>query len=736
MMNKNKKNRVCATVFRRLACLLTAILLVSGLFALAPAANAADQPVLLYKDSYEIQVSVKVTNGAGGWNSAKFELYTKAVNGTDASEEKFDSVDVKNVISSEGSTYNYKKSLGLSFPSKIRIYTDFGGGFTWRKWEADVKIYVNGIVVKAAHLFASSGAFSSADTWHTITIDPTKYPYPETVNVINHNSNIPELPDDDNFFEFTASDYSESASGSVFINACDQYGVRWDDGKISVESLTSGDVCTLTGSGAYDDVSKGKFCTLSGSSGIDHYGRFAVSFASANSLYPTVTKLFEAGFYFTHKLTVFVNDEVVLETFGSRGKVVDLSGSSPVGYTVTKYTIAEGTGRIGENEFVFTKSDAVLTAPGRANVYRVVFDGNAADSGEMNAQGFTYDAPQKLTNNAFKKADNVFVGWNTKKDGSGVAYANRAKVLNLTAEQDAEVTLYAQWRYVGPIVTLVFPDEMDRADEICQTGSGGSVTVEEIIPASDGSGHYRFVSSDLPLDNIFSDQIITLTYEKEDHVFDKEIVIKAPTCTESGVLQKICACGYTEECSLDALTHLYDAPKWTWTDGHKTASAEFTCQRCGDHQSISAAISETEQGENQILCFSAEAVFDGKTWNDEQYMHYSTVQFDLNGGTGSIPSERIPDGEYTLPDLPEDRHKKNCSFSGWMIGDEIHSPGNAVPAGNMTLVAQWQQEASGSGSSFSTGRIMIICGPVLSVAALAFVCVIFVRKKKKENTGS
>jgi len=89
-------------------------------------------------------------------------------------------------------------------------------------------------------------------------------------------------------------------------------------------------------------------------------------------------------------------------------------------------------------------ADITLTANWTANTYTVAFDKNGG-AGAMAAESFTYDAEQKLTANAFTRSGYTFTGWNTKADGSGQAYADQQSVKNLSAEDGATVTLYAQW---------------------------------------------------------------------------------------------------------------------------------------------------------------------------------------------------------------------------------------------------------------------------------------------------
>lgn len=83
----------------------------------------------------------------------------------------------------------------------------------------------------------------------------------------------------------------------------------------------------------------------------------------------------------------------------------------------------------------------------KANDYNIRFKGNGATSGSMSKMtnrkyGITYT----LKSNAFKKKGYVFVGWNTRADGKGTSYKNKAKIKNLSAKDGETITLYAQWK--------------------------------------------------------------------------------------------------------------------------------------------------------------------------------------------------------------------------------------------------------------------------------------------------
>ena len=65
---------------------------------------------------------------------------------------------------------------------------------------------------------------------------------------------------------------------------------------------------------------------------------------------------------------------------------------------------------------------------------------------------------ETLSENQFSRAGHTFTGWNTKADGTGTTYADKAAVKNLSSTNGATVTLYAQWSPVTYTVTID-PDE-------------------------------------------------------------------------------------------------------------------------------------------------------------------------------------------------------------------------------------------------------------------------------------
>lgn len=104
-----------------------------------------------------------------------------------------------------------------------------------------------------------------------------------------------------------------------------------------------------------------------------------------------------------------------------------------------------------------TKTDGktvTLYAQWTANKYTITFNGNGSTSGSTKKlSNCKYGKKYTLTKNGFKKKGYTFTGWNTKKDGSGKTYKNKAEVKNLSPKADGKVTLYAQWKKTKYTIT-------------------------------------------------------------------------------------------------------------------------------------------------------------------------------------------------------------------------------------------------------------------------------------------
>ena len=119
------------------------------------------------------------------------------------------------------------------------------------------------------------------------------------------------------------------------------------------------------------------------------------------------------------------------------------------GYTFTGWnTKADGSGKTyhDEDNVLNLATNGVITlyAQWSANHYSVVFDRNHATGGVVGAVSMIYDQSRQLPANGFTRTGYQFDGWNTKADGSGQSYKDKAYVTNLATS--GVTTLYAQWK--------------------------------------------------------------------------------------------------------------------------------------------------------------------------------------------------------------------------------------------------------------------------------------------------
>ena len=120
----------------------------------------------------------------------------------------------------------------------------------------------------------------------------------------------------------------------------------------------------------------------------------------------------------------------------------------------------------------------------------------------------------KVAANGFTREGYEFVGWNTKADGTGTAYAAGADY-TLT---DAEDKLYAQWKRADLTYTINYVDEqgnaIDTAKVVNDAVFGTVVTASSEAKDIDG---YTYKSADRESITVGTDaeaNVITLTYAK------------------------------------------------------------------------------------------------------------------------------------------------------------------------------------------------------------------------------
>lgn len=77
-------------------------------------------------------------------------------------------------------------------------------------------------------------------------------------------------------------------------------------------------------------------------------------------------------------------------------------------------------------------------------IYTIKFNSNGG-TGEMSDISVKYAVSQNLPSNSFTKSGYLFIGWNTKSDGSGRFFSDEQDIAYATTINGDEITLYAQW---------------------------------------------------------------------------------------------------------------------------------------------------------------------------------------------------------------------------------------------------------------------------------------------------
>jgi len=135
------------------------------------------------------------------------------------------------------------------------------------------------------------------------------------------------------------------------------------------------------------------------------------------------------------------SEETELIDYGSK---INKELSGRAGYKLGDLTRGDGT--IFDTNTEIT-DDITLVVNYTPITFTVNFEGHGARKGSMEPQTFTYDEAQNLATNLFKKHGFGLDKWTTTENGEGgQSFTNEQEISNLTAEDGATVTLYAQWK--------------------------------------------------------------------------------------------------------------------------------------------------------------------------------------------------------------------------------------------------------------------------------------------------
>ena len=384
---------------------------------------------------YKVKVAIKVTNDADWWDEAYLYFYVKDDHGQGPGRYAGCSYNFKNKIDSGGDYFEYEYNCGTSFPYNVTFQTMFGTSGSWRGFEADVKVYINGVNTTSRHCVHDVYGVERKST--SIDIQPVKYPRPYIE--LEQKSEI---------------DPNNEATKYIKITAVDQYGVAWkprtkDNVRLVNQTNPKLDTCKIA-----DDI--GMKWMVDTTDETDHISEYTLTLLTGSEE-SEVTKNITVHFSYPLHLTVVVDKQVVLEKTGySNDRIVIKNYPCKTGYYITGYK-ASGACFLGSNddgtfEFQFSQQDITLTAQTKGISYKIVFEKNGdpllnnADVDKyMGDKTLKYGVASALPNVYYERKGYKFVGWNTKPDGTGTKFANQEKVKNLTTIAKDVIHLYAQW---------------------------------------------------------------------------------------------------------------------------------------------------------------------------------------------------------------------------------------------------------------------------------------------------
>ena len=151
---------------------------------------------------------------------------------------------------------------------------------------------------------------------------------------------------------------------------------------------------------------------------------------------------------------LYNGEEIEIHAAGRQGYHFDgytVSGVAPEGF------VPFDSGRADQSGLA-VRGKADFTAHAEANLYHVKFSKNKPATashdvkGEMEGQDFIFDQQQDLQGCEFMLTGWTFTGWNSKADGSGIAFDDEAQMNEVSWQSlgypsdGSDITLYAQWQ--------------------------------------------------------------------------------------------------------------------------------------------------------------------------------------------------------------------------------------------------------------------------------------------------
>ena len=279
-----------------------------------------------------------------------------------------------------------------------------------------------------------------------------------------------------------------------------------------------------------------------------------------------------------------------------------------------------------DGETITITEDLKLYARWEAGIHTVTFIANGGE-GHMGYEKFAYGSTRQLKPNTFTRTGYEFSGWNTKADGSGTPYAD-GQTVNITGD----LTLHAQWT---PLKYTV------QFDANGGTGSMPDQTFTHDEPQALNVHQFKFEGFGFDSWNTEKDGSGTKYHDGEKITVTGDMMLYAQWDADMHTVTFIANGG----------TGHMDAEQFPFGSAQSLTPNAFTREGFTfTGWNTEADGSGTAYADGQTVNISGDLTLYAQ-WAAGRY----TVQFDANGGTGSMQPQSF--------ELGQEQALTRCSFS-------------------------------------------------------------------------
>ena len=344
------------------------------------------------------------------------------------------------------------------------------------------------------------------------------------------------------------------------------------------------------------------------------------------------------------------------------GSTVDLPTPTRDGYAFTGWS----TDRDGKHAFDSSSTvtaDTTLYAQWSANAYTIRFHANdGASEDRTEDQQAAWDQTVALKANAFSREDWTFAGWNRAADGTGESYADGQQVLNLTADKDGVVDLYAMWT-PGVVGLRVSQNPSTTSYHVGDMfDPSGIVVTAQLADGSErdlAASEYRLSVPDM---GQAGSQMVTVSY-LANPAWTASFTIDVDQADRDSLQASVAQAGTLNKDD-------YTDASWKALEEALAAANDVLADPDASDESIHAAAGQLG------------TAFSG-------LVRAYTVAFDSRGGS-EVAQQHVADGDRV--NEPAAPSRDGYAFNGWSTDEQGSSPYDfsAPVYGALTLYAQWK----------------------------------------------